>query len=175
MRSAARYRDYVRERMGVKYDAADVRGIAETAIRAAAATKDNPADLINVALEELLESGRELPGYTTLDRMVAKIRAEVNRDVLATVAGRITPGQRARLAELLVVDPSSRRSRLDRLKDPAKAATIGKFKASLAHLADLDALGPTGEWLQGVPPGKISHFAGEARVHRRRGLRQDRR
>jgi hypothetical protein len=60
VRSAARYRDYVRERQGVKYDAADVRGIAETAIRAAAATKDNPADLINVALEELLESGREL-------------------------------------------------------------------------------------------------------------------
>ncbi|GAA2347202.1 hypothetical protein SVIO_071250 [Streptomyces violaceusniger] len=43
MRSAARYRDYVRERLGVTYDAADVRGIAETAIRAAAATKDNPA------------------------------------------------------------------------------------------------------------------------------------
>lgn len=106
VRSAARYRDYVRERLGVKYDAADVRGIADTAIRAAAVTKDNPADLINVALEELLESGRELPGYTTLDRMVAKIRAEVNRDVFATVAGRITPGQRARLAELLVVDPS---------------------------------------------------------------------
>lgn len=164
VRSAARYRDYVRERLGVKYDAADVRGIAETAIRAAAATKDNPADLINVALEELLESGRELPGYTTLDRMVAKIRAEVNRDVFATVAGRITPGQRARLAELLVVDPSRRRSRFDRLKDPAKAATIGKFKVRLAHLADLDALGPTGAWLQGVPPGKISHFAGEARV-----------
>jgi hypothetical protein len=112
----------------------------------------------------LLESGRELPGYTTLDRMVAKIRAEVNRDVFATVAGRITPGQRARLAELLVVDPSSRRSRFDRLKDPAKAATIGKFKARLTHLADLDALGPTDAWLQGVPPGKISHFAGEARV-----------
>jgi hypothetical protein len=69
VRSAARYRDYVRERLGVKYDAADVRGIADTAIRAAAVTKDNPADLINVALEELLESGRELPGYTTLDRM----------------------------------------------------------------------------------------------------------
>ncbi|MFE7387229.1 hypothetical protein [Streptomyces sp. NPDC057582] len=72
-----------------------------------------------------------------------------------TVAGRITPGQRARLAELLVVDPSSRRSRFDRLNDPAKAATIGKFKVRLAHLADLDALGTTDAWLQGVPPSKI--------------------
>lgn len=164
VRSAARYRGYVRERLGAKYDASDVRGIAEAAIRAAAVTKDNPADLINVALEELQGSGRELPGYTTLDRMVAKIRAEVNREVFAAVASRITPARRARLAELLVVDPAGRRSRFDRLKDPAKAATIGKFKIRLAHLADLDALGPTDVWLRGVPPGKISHFAGEAKV-----------
>lgn len=34
----------------------------------------------------------------------------------------------------------------------------------MAHLAALDALGPTEAWLEGVPPGKISHFAGEARV-----------
>lgn len=164
VRSAARYRDYVRERLGVKYDASDVRGIAEAAIRAAAVTKDNPADLINVALEELQENGRELPGYTTLDRMAAKIRTEVNREVFATVASRITPAQRSRLSELLVVDPTSRRSRFDRLKDPAKAATIGKFKIRLAHLSDLDALGPTDMWLQGIPPGRISHFAGEAKV-----------
>jgi Tn3 transposase DDE domain len=26
------------------------------------------------------------------------------------------------------------------------------------------ALGPTAEWLEGIPPGKIAHFAGEARV-----------
>jgi hypothetical protein len=132
VRTAARYRDYIRERLGVKYDATDVHGVAEAAIRAAAATKDNPADLINVALEELLTSGRELPGYTTLDRMVAKIRTEVNRDVFATVARRITPARRAKLLELLVVDPSSRRSKFDRLKDPAKAATIGKLKIRLA-------------------------------------------
>jgi hypothetical protein len=50
------------------------------------------------------------------------------------------------------------------LKDPAKAATIRKLKIRLAHLADLDAIGPTEVWLRGVPPGKISHFAGEAKV-----------
>ncbi len=146
------------------YDSAEVRGIAETAIRAAAQTKDNPADLLNVALEELVRKGRELPGYTTLDKMVAKIRTEVNGKVFTAVAARITPAQRTRLTELLRVDPSSRRSEFDRLKAPAKAASIGKFKLRLAHLAALDALGPTEAWLEGVPPGKISHFAGEARV-----------
>ncbi len=161
-RTAKRHRELVRGRLGVKYESAEVRGIAEAAIRSAAQTKDNPADLINVALEELVHKGRELPGYTTLDKMVGRIRTEVNGKVFISVAARITPA--ARLTDLLRVDPSSRRSEFDRLKAPAKAASIGKFKLRLAHLAALDALGPTEAWLEGVPPGKISHFAGEARV-----------
>ena len=163
-RTAKRHREFVRDRLGVTYESAQVRGIVEAAIRAAAQTKDNPADLINVALEELVRKGQELPGYTTLDKMVAKIRTEVNGKVFTAVAARITPPQRARLTEVLRVDPSTRRSEFDRLKAPAKAASIGKFKLRLAHLADLDALGPTEAWLEGVPPGEISHFAGEARV-----------
>ena len=36
--------------------------MARRAIRAAARAKDNPADLINVALEELVRARLELPG-----------------------------------------------------------------------------------------------------------------
>ncbi|MGO4617543.1 hypothetical protein AB4305_25280 [Nocardia sp. 2YAB30] len=71
---------------------------------------------------------------------------------------------RARLARLLMVDPVARRSEFDRLKTPAKAASLGKFRQRLDHLAALDALGATQVWLEGVPPGKAGHFAGEARV-----------
>lgn len=53
---------------------------------------------------------------------------------------------------LLWVDPTTRRSEFDRLKDSAQAATLGKFKDRLAYLARLDALGPTEEWLEGIPP-----------------------
>jgi hypothetical protein len=59
----------------------DVLAGAGAAIRAAAQTKDNPADLINVALEELVRQSCELPGYTTLDAMTATIRTEVNQVV----------------------------------------------------------------------------------------------
>ncbi|MFI6803368.1 DUF4158 domain-containing protein [Streptosporangium canum] len=61
-RSAKRHRSFVRERMGVTYDAARVREVADEAIRKAAQAKDNPADLINVALEELVRAECELPG-----------------------------------------------------------------------------------------------------------------
>jgi len=68
--SAKRHRALVRKRLGVAYEAARVRQVAEAAIRKAVQSKDNPADLIKVALEELVRERCELPGYTTLDAMV---------------------------------------------------------------------------------------------------------
>jgi hypothetical protein len=163
-RTGKRHREFVRARMKVTYDPVRVRKVAEQAIRKAAQAKDNPADLINVALEELVRARCELPGYTTLDAMAATIRTEVNSAFYQAVAGRIGPVARLRLGRLYVVDPVTRRSGFDRLKDVAKSASLGKFRLRLDLLADIDALGPTGEWLDGVPPGKIAHFAGEARV-----------
>ncbi|MET7339121.1 DUF4158 domain-containing protein, partial [Nonomuraea sp. NPDC005650] len=163
-RSAKRHRSFIRQRMGVVYDAARVRAVAAEAIRKAAQAKDNPADLINVALEELVRAQCELPGYTTLDELTKKIRTEVNRGFFTLVAGQVDAPARARLARLMVVDPVTQRSEYDALKDVAQAASLGKFKARLAFLRDLDALGPTEEWLESTPPGKIAHFAGEARV-----------
>ncbi|OLM28770.1 transposase [Pseudonocardia sp. Ae717_Ps2] len=163
-RTLWRHRDFVRARLGVKYTPANVREVAESAIRKAVQSKDNPADLINVALDELVRQSCELPGYTTLDAMTASIRTEVNTGLFSRVAARPDRMQRARLKRLLWVDPATRRSEFDRLKDSAGAATLGKFKDRLARLAALDALGPTELWLDGIPPGKVAHFAGEARV-----------
>jgi Domain of unknown function (DUF4158) len=163
-RTLWRHREFVRTRLGVVYEPARVRAVAEAAIRAAAQTKDNPADLINVALEELVRQSCELPGYTTLDAMTATIRTEVNTAFYTAVAARIGPPERARLARLLLVDPVTRRSEFDRLKDPAKKASLGKFRRRLEHLVALDGLGATEQWLDGIPSGKVGHFAGEARV-----------
>jgi hypothetical protein len=88
-RTLFRHREFVRDRLGVVYDPARARGVAEAAIRKAVLTKDNPADLINVALEELVRARCELPGYTTLDKMAAAIRAETNTALYAMVVGRM--------------------------------------------------------------------------------------
>jgi Domain of unknown function (DUF4158) len=163
-RTAKWHRQQVREYLGVVYEPARVRSVAEAAIRAAAQTKDNPADLINVALEELVRQSCELPGYSTLDALTATIRTEINAGFYTTVVARIGVADRARLGRLLVVDPLTRRSEFDRLKAPAKAPSLAKFRQRLEHLAALDALGATEVWLTDIPSGKVGHFAGEARV-----------
>lgn len=163
-RTLWRHRDFVRAWVGVVYEPARAREVAEAAIRAAVPTKDDPADLINVALEELVRARCELPGFSTLDKMAASIRTEHNLALYATVAARLDAAKRHRLAGLMWVDPTSRRSEFDRLKTPAPAPTLTKFKGRLAHLQRLDALGRTERWLAGIPAVKIAHLAGEARV-----------
>jgi len=132
-RTAKRQRDLIRKQLGVKYNSAQARGFAEEAIEQAAQTKDNPADLINVALDVLVKKGCELPGYTTLDLATKTIRARVNKSFFTAVAGRIDPAFRPGLHQLMVVDPATRRSGFDKLKDPPKAATLTKFKQRLGR------------------------------------------
>jgi hypothetical protein len=48
--------------------------------------KDNPADLISVALEDLVRARCEVPGFSTL---AASIRAEVNTALFGLVSGRV--------------------------------------------------------------------------------------
>jgi hypothetical protein len=48
--------------------------LAIKALSEAAETKDNPADLINLALETLIKERYELPVFSTLDRLVRRVR-----------------------------------------------------------------------------------------------------
>jgi hypothetical protein len=163
-RMVRRCRELVRERAGAVWDPGRVRAVAETAMRQALQSKDNPADVINVALEVLSAQGCELPAYSTLDRLAGTLRAEVNGGFHRLVAGRLDAADRARLLELLVVDPASRQSALPKLTRLAPRATVSRLKQHVAWLAWLDGLGATQDWLAGLPPAKISHFAGEAAV-----------
>lgn len=163
-RTGKRLRAKVRARLGVTWQSAEVRAVAEAAMREASLSKDNPADVINMALEALTSARCELPGYSTLDEMAAAVRTEVNGGLHRLVAGRLDAADRARLLELLVVDPVTRRSMLPRLTEPAPRATVTRLKQHLGLLCWMDSLGTTEVWLAGVPPAKVTHFAGEAAV-----------
>jgi hypothetical protein len=51
------YRSVVRRRLEAVYAPARARQVAQEAIRAAAVVKNRPADLINIALEKVVEAG----------------------------------------------------------------------------------------------------------------------
>jgi hypothetical protein len=64
-RTAERHRNLIRARSEVVYDPVGARKVAAEAIEEAARRKNDPADLINVALERLVEGSFELPAFRT--------------------------------------------------------------------------------------------------------------
>ena len=64
---------------------ASARQIVIKSIYQAAQVKDNPADLINVAIAELINQRYELPAFSTLDRIIRRIRTLVNGVFFDTV------------------------------------------------------------------------------------------
>ena len=74
-RTAERHRTLIRARSEVVYDPPAARKLAAEAIEEAAARKNDPADLINIALERLVEGSFELPAFRTLNDMATSIRA----------------------------------------------------------------------------------------------------
>jgi hypothetical protein len=93
----------VRRRVGVTYDPERALAVAADAIRTAAAVKNNPPDLINVALEMLVRASLELPGFATLNQMTSRIRSEVNTAMFEQIVARISLPDRLRLEGLLRV------------------------------------------------------------------------
>jgi hypothetical protein len=54
------------------------RHVATRAMHTSAQVMNNPADLINAAIEMLLAEHCELPAFSTLDRLARRIRTIVN-------------------------------------------------------------------------------------------------
>lgn len=63
----------------------------------------DPADLINVAIECLVEQRFELPAFSTLDRLVGRIRHQVHQHLYDQITGGLTPDDIGRLEGLLSV------------------------------------------------------------------------
>ncbi|GAA3428763.1 Tn3 family transposase [Streptosporangium nondiastaticum] len=156
------HRKKIRARQGVTYDKARARTVAAGAMEKAALAKNNPPDLINVALERLVEASLELPGFTTLDEMATRIRARVNAEMFTRIHQRMGADDRQRIQALLTTTGPDGKTLFNRLKKPAQRASWARFRKQADYLEEIDALGDTEAWLEGIAPTKIADFAGEA-------------
>lgn len=90
-RTLYRYHCAIREYLHVTVYGKVARHLAVSAVYAAAQTMDNPADLINVALETLIKERSELPAFSTLDRLIRRVRTLVNHGFFLTIQRRLSP------------------------------------------------------------------------------------
>lgn len=108
-RTVNRYRSAIRRYLHITVSAKSARHLAVRTVYDAAQTMDNPADLINVALETLIKERYELPAFSTLDRLVRRVRTLVNHRFFVSVFHRLSVADQQRLDALLVSDLRLRR------------------------------------------------------------------
>lgn len=97
LRTLYQHPQAIRERLGVSAWGEQGLRVGSEAMAAAAEVMDNPADLINVAIEKLVRQRIELPAFSTLDRLSRRVRALVNGHFFAAVMERLSEAEREQL------------------------------------------------------------------------------
>src|SRR6266487_6754270 len=109
-RTLYRHHQLVREYYQIIPDGKEARRAALRTLLRAVRTMDNPADMLNAALEELIKQRYELPAFSTLDRLTGRVRALVYGRIYRTVESRMTPEIQHGLEKLFEVQLPSHRS-----------------------------------------------------------------
>lgn len=125
----------------------------------AAQTMDNPADLINVAIEELLKERCELPAFSTLELLVRRYRNFVNRRFFRRIYAQLGSSEVEKIESLLKPDSQTYRTPFNRIKDLPQNPTLSHLQQLVEQLEWLTSLGNFSEKLIDLPPLKIKHFA----------------
>ena len=159
-----RYFQRIRTYLQVRAYADGGLDVAARAIHEAAAVMDNPADLINVAIEQLVRDRIELPAFSALDRLARRIRTLVNSRYFALIDARLTVDEKQRLDDLLVVTDVRTKSQLQAIKRLPKRSSLQHFQELIDHIAQLGELVGDEQHLAEVPELKRKHFAAEARA-----------
>jgi hypothetical protein len=153
----------IRKFRGIKPFGNEAKRVVLDAVQKAAQVMDHPADLINVAIAELIRQGFELPAFSTLDRMSRHIRKAVNDSFFEMVFRRLNSREIQRLEDLLERGESYF-SDYNRLKNLPQKAKLSEIRGRLDHLAWLTTFGDAGPYIEGIPPAKVNHFAAQAKA-----------
>lgn len=157
-----RYREAIRSYIrATSYDDTAERLVTDTVL-AAAKTMSDPADLINRAVEALKEARIDLPAFSTLDRSVNHLRAQVHERIYDQVAQHLTIVDMAALDNLLVVPPDTITTPFNRLKQAPRPATFAAIKLWANRLQWLDSLISPDAILKDIAHTKQRQFASEA-------------
>jgi TnpA family transposase len=170
-KSFYRYQDAVRLRLGARVFGVAGRALVTQTVRVAAETMSDPADLINRAIEALIEARVDLPAFSTLDRLVGHVRAATHDALYRKVAARLDAVDRAALEGLLRREERETTTPFNQLKQAPGTPTHKTLRHWIERLDRLDALPGDAGPLEGVAHTKIRQFAAEAATMEVDGLR----
>ena len=139
---------------------------------------DRPSALLNRATAWLMAHKVLLPGATTLERNVARVRARAAQRLWRQMLMGITADQQDRLEALLVPPEDARQSPLDRLRDSPALQSPAELARAVTRLDEVRLLAaglPRPDRLPRPRVLAVARFAGAAKASAVARLPEDRR
>lgn len=156
-----RYRQVIRIYIGVFSWSDEAVNIVGGTIRKAALSMSNPSDLVNVAIEKLIERRYELPAFSTLDRIVSHIRHQVHLELYEKLNATLHPKQRETLDRLLQVLEDDTETDFNRICEKPKKPTLTMMRDWTLRLTWLQQIIDTTRLFESLNPTKVHQFAAE--------------
>ncbi len=161
-RTYYRHQHLIREKIKVKKFDKEAQEYLEIKVKEKAYLMGNPADLINVAIEELVKERYELPSFSFLDREIALIKTLVHSLIYEEVNNQLSPEYIETLNSLLLIHPVEQRSPYNQLKKVTKKATRNHLNDLLVHQKWLNTFGNVEQFLSAINKSLINYFASVA-------------
>jgi hypothetical protein len=158
-----RHMQIVRSYVEVTAYDGNARKIITDASLTACRTRDDLADIINVAIEELVRKRYELPTFGALLKIARAARARVNREFYSMVYDRLGSESQKRIDDILSPTKVDAKSLWDALKQEPQRPTPKRTADFLSHLEWLRTQTVEAQVFAGLPDIKLQQFAAEAR------------
>ena len=155
-----RYRQLLRSYLRVSSYALGGAETVEAIVEQAAYTMSDPADLINVAIEHLVKQRFELPAFSTLDRLVGRVRHQVHQHLYDQITQALSPADIGRLEGFLACQDG--RTEFSRMKATPRGSSLQHMRQWSHRLDWLESILKTHPLLVGIAKTKVQQFAAEA-------------
>lgn len=132
----ARYhhRKLIREYLLINTDNNKRDKLITTIAKEAAQTMNDPADIINQVVEELIHHYYELPAFSSLDKTVCHIRENVNQQLFKSLYQKLQRNKKLKmLQQTLALDENTLTTDFNRFKQLPVKPTIKNFKELVLH------------------------------------------
>ncbi len=161
----AEHEQQIREYLGYSLLSAEERQVLERQLEAKAREGARGETLLQAAEQHLRERQVVLPARSTIDRVIGRVTAQAEEDLLGRLQARLGATLCSRIEELLTVPDGEQRSMLARLKEYPPEPSPEVINDWLDRADLLEATGISKVDLAEIDPNTIDYLAQNVRVY----------